>query len=83
MGIAIILVIISLHLNNLIMESSMAFSDSIKSCRKHKYSTAQLAEIEAIFKEFSVHSLLDLKDEAIESSCKRFLGAGSDDKVTI
>lgn len=65
------------------MESSMQYSDSIKATRKHKYSTAQLAEIEAIFKNFNVHELLAQKDDSIESTCKRFLSAGSDDKVTI
>ncbi|CDW90752.1 dual specificity catalytic domain containing protein [Stylonychia lemnae] len=62
------------------MERLTSVSDRMQSTRKQKYTTQQLAELEQIFLQMNISSLIESKDQNIEDSCKRFLGS---DKLTI
>jgi hypothetical protein len=61
------------------MESLSSMSNNIRS-KKQKYTTKELAEIEACFQTFNIFELYDKKSSEVEDTCKRFLGS---DKLII
>jgi hypothetical protein len=56
--------------------SHLANNYSLTPNRTHKYSTEQLAEIEALFNRFDVHDLFKSKTKQTEPECLQFLAGG-------